>query len=217
MNNTIKNYIFDLDGTLINSCNEVLECFKKAFNVTGYPLDESRLTDNLIGPPLREIILNIAPELDDEKILNEITLNFRNIYDNDTNDSSVLYDGIFEFLTKLKESGKKVFLATLKPTKPTQRILRDFLPDIFDDVYTIDKFQKHITKKEMILDIIKKYNLNKSETLMLGDAASDAISANEAGITSVGALWGYGDNKEDLIENSKYVISRIEELGCLKI
>ena len=208
----IKNYIFDLDGTLINSCEEVMECFEKAFELSEYPIDKSRLTDNLIGPPLREIVQNIAPELKDEVIFERIIKNFRNVYDNDTDDKSKLYDGILDKLAELKNNGNRIFLATLKPTKPTKRILRDFGLNIFEDVYTIDKFEKFMTKTEMITDILKKYDLDKTETVMIGDAVSDVIAAKEAGIAGIGALWGYGSDKTDLIKNSKFVIKNIREL-----
>lgn len=208
----IKNYIFDLDGTLINSCEEVMQCFEKAFELSEYPIDKSRLTDNLIGPPLREIVQNIAPELKDEVIFERIIKNFRNVYDNDTEDKSKLYDGILDKLAELKNNGNRIFLATLKPTKPTKRILRDFGLNIFEDVYTIDKFEKFMTKTEMITDILKKYDLDKTETVMIGDAASDVIAAKEAGIAGIGAMWGYGSDKTALIRNSKFVIKNIREL-----
>lgn len=208
----IKNYIFDLDGTLINSCEEVMQCFEKAFELSEYPIDKNRLTDNLIGPPLREIVQNIAPELKDEVIFERIIKNFRNVYDNDTEDKSKLYDGILDKLAELKNNGNRIFLATLKPTKPTKRILRDFGLNIFEDVYTIDKFEKFMTKTEMITDILKKYDLDKTETVMIGDAASDVIAAKKAGIAGIGAMWGYGSDKTDLIKNSKFVIKNIKEL-----
>ena len=218
MDNGIKNYIFDLDGTVIDSCEEVLRCFELAFAKANYPINKNRLTSDLIGPPLKQIVQNIVPELKDEIVLENIISNFRNIYDNDTEDVTVIYTGVKEVLNNLKKQNKTVFLATLKPSKPTLRIVNDFnLKNIFNDIYTIDKFGNLMTKKEMIEDIIIKYNLNKSETVMIGDAPSDVISANEAGIISIGALWGYGSDKTDLIANSKFIIKNIGELGCLKI
>lgn len=217
MDKRIKNYIFDLDGTIINSCQEVLKCFEKAFAIVGYPINKSNLTSNLIGPPLAQIVQNIAPELKDEAVLNEVTDNFRMIYDNDTNDKSVLYEGIYDKLCELKQEGKKLFLATLKPTKPTNRILQSYKLDMFDDVYTIDKFNTLITKKDMLEDILNKYKLNPSETVMIGDALTDVEAANVTGIISIGALWGYGSDKTDLINHSKYLINSIKEIDSLEI
>lgn len=209
MLNSFDNYIFDLDGTLINSSEEVLLCFKKAFLNAGYPVDESRFTSDVIGPPLRQIIAIIAPDLTDEEIVSSVIKNFRTIYDYDENDISVLYDGIYDFVTNLKKDGKKLFIATFKPKIPAMRLVEKFFPNIFNDVYTIDKFGKQITKEEMINDIISKYGLDKTKTVMIGDAVSDVTAGKNAGITSVGVLWGYGSDKTELIKNADFVINKI--------
>ena len=206
-----KNYIFDLDGTIINSSKEVLICFEKAFEKANYIIDKSRLTPNVIGPPLRDIIKLIAPEIKENKI-DEIEKIFHEIYDNDLNDISEIYTGMYELLNEIKLKGHNLFMATYKPTSPTERIIKQFHLDMFDDIYTIDKFGKHITKTDMINDIVQKYNLNKSETVMIGDAASDVISAKEAKVTAIGVLWGYGEEKTGLINNSDIIVKSINEL-----
>ena len=207
----INNYILDLDGTIINSSNEVLLCFEKAFAQSNYKIDKSRLTPNVIGPPLKEIIKLIAPEINENDI--EIVMeNFRLIYDYDEHDISEYYSGVLEFLNKAKSSGKKLFIATYKPEKPTRRIEKQFKMDMFEEIYTIDKFGEHITKTQMINDILNKFNLKKEETVMIGDASSDVISAKEADVTGIGVLWGYGDDKTNLIKNSDYVVKNTQEL-----
>lgn len=217
MLNQFQNIIFDLDGTLVNSSEEVLVCFKKAFDKANYPVDESRLTSDIIGPPLRQILETIAPELSDEDKISEIIANFRQIYDYDENDISVMYDGILEILKELKKSNKKIFIATFKPQIPTMRVVEMFgIKDMFDDIYTIDKFGKHITKDEMISNIVETYGLNKVDTVMVGDAASDVTAAKKAGVTALGVLWGYGTDKSKLIENSDLLVESSKELLCQK-
>ena len=211
-----SNYIFDLDGTLINSSKEVLLCFRKAFEQADYPVLPSRLNSNVIGPPLRDIITIIAPELTDNRTIEAVENNFRKLYDYDENDISELYFGVPDILLDLKHKGKRLFLATFKPQKPTQRILKQFKLDIFEDVYTIDKFEHHITKTEMIEDIIEKYSLLRNETAMVGDAKSDMAAAKEAEVTAIGALWGYGTDKAPLRKTADYCINDMEELICQK-
>ena len=206
------NYIFDLDGTLINSSNEVLLCLKNAFKKSNYDIDETGLTSNLIGPPIKQIIQAIVPELKDEVKLSEIISTFRYFYDNEEDDISDIYPDVYQTLEHLKSFGKKLFIATFKPQKSTMRILRQFNMDYFEDVYTIDKFDRHITKEEMIKDIINKYNLDAKKTVMIGDAKTDMIAAKSAEITAVGALWGYGDDKQPLIDNADITIKGMKEL-----
>ena len=192
------NYIFDLDGTIINSSNEVLLCFEKAFAKANYKIDKSRLTPNVIGPPLKEIIKLIAPEIP-ENDMQQVMANFREIYDYDENDISEYYSGIEEFLRQAKKDGKRLFIATFKPEKPTRRIEKQFKMDMFED-------------------ILNKYNLKKEETVMIGDASSDVIAAKQAGIKGIGVLWGYGENKTPLIENADIIVKNTEELKeCLKL
>lgn len=217
MNSCIKNYIFDLDGTIINSSEEVLLCFKKAFDLSNVSIDESRLTTEVIGPPLVDIIKLIAPDLNDEAKINLVMQNFRQIYDNDENDISCFYDGIFEFLQKLKRENKKVFLATFKPMLPTMRIIKKMKLDMFDDIYTIDKFGGKITKSEMIEDIVNKYALKKEETVMIGDAITDMTAAKQAGVVGIAALWGYEKDKLKLAEVTGLSIKDIRNLECLKL
>ena len=202
--NNFKNYIFDLDGTLINSSNEVLLCFKKAFAQANYPIDEKNLTSDIIGPPLNNIIKLIAPNINEQKT-QDVTKYFRQIYDYDENDISVVYDGFYEILNHLKQINSKLFIATLKPYIPTKRVLQKFnLADFFDDIYTIDKFEGKYTKEQMVVDIITKYNLDKQSTVMAGDAKGDIIAGKNAGVKTIAALWGYGTNKEDIVNEADY-------------
>lgn len=212
------NYIFDFDGTIINSQKDVFLCFERAFEKVNYEIDKSRLNPDVIGPPLKEIIKLIAPELKDEVLIDEICSVFRNIYDNDPNDNTFIYDGVYEFLKHLKEENKKVFMATFKPMAPTLMLSKKLhIEEFFDDIYGIDKFGKHITKQEMIEDIISKYSLDKSKTVMIGDAPTDMTAAHNAGIKGIGVLWGYGSNKQPLIENSDIIVNNISEMETIKL
>ena len=208
-----KNYIFDLDGTLINSFDEVKKCFILAFEKAKYPVDRSRLTPEIIGPPLYDIVCNIIPEEKDENKIHQIVKNYNFFYDNEENDISKIYNGVFKVLDNLKKNNCRIFMATYKPDAPTLRIVKQFnFTDYFEEIYTIDKFGEHITKTQMIEIILEKYNLKKSETVMVGDAVSDMVCAKSAGVVAAGALWGYGNEKQPLINNADYTLKSIEEL-----
>lgn len=208
----MRNYIFDLDGTLINSSEEVMKCFSMAFEKSEYPLDKSRLTPEIIGPPLDEIIQNLAPEINDKNKIDELVKNFSYFYDNEQNDISKIYDGVYEVLETLQKDNCRLFMATFKPTAPTMRIVSQFNLNYFEEIYTIDKFGEFITKTDMINIILDKYGLDKNETCMVGDAVSDVKSAKSAGVLAIGALWGYGKDKQPLIENSDITLKNIKEL-----
>lgn len=205
--------IFDMDGTLLDSSLEVMLCLEKAFVMENIKIDKSRLTSNIIGPPLIEIVKSVLPEINDIE-LDKVVKNFRSIYDNNENDKSCLYEGIYDLLVELKSLNKNLFIATNKPAIPTRRLIKKFNLSIFDDIFTIDKIQNEIlSKREMVAMIILEYNLNKQTTLMIGDALCDINAAKDNNIRSIGALWGYGDDKQPLIDNADFVLESVKDIN----
>lgn len=204
--------IFDMDGTLLDSSIEVMLCLEKAFEMENMEIDKSRLTSNIIGPPLKGIVKSVLPEISDIN-LNNVVKYFRAMYDDDENDSSCLYEGIYDLLVELKNFGKKLFIATNKPTIPTQRLVKKFNLSMFDDIFTIDKIEdKMLSKREMIAMILSENNLKKQTTIMIGDALGDINAAKDNGIKSIGALWGYGDDKQPLVDNADFVVERVKDI-----
>lgn len=209
----IENFIFDMDGTILNSSTEVLKCLRKAYEETGIAYDASRISTDVIGPPLRGIFQLISPEITDSEVLDRLESVYRKYYDYSEDDSSVLYDGIFDLLNLLNKMNKKLFIATNKPAIPTMRLMKSLGLDFFIDIYTLDKFEnKQINKKMMVKDIIDKYNLDKAKTVMIGDASGDVQAGKINGILSVGVLWGYAKDKKPLIEASDLVVDSVLEL-----
>lgn len=215
----LKDYeavIFDLDGTILNSLVEVMLCLQEAFEIENLKIDKSRLNHNIIGPPLDIIVKTVLPELTDEVAL-KVVDNYNKIYDSEKYQGSFLYDGTFELLTELKEVGKKLFIATNKPHKSTLRLVNNFKLSMFDDIYSIDKFENRIiSKTDMIKDILSRYGFDKSKVVMVGDALGDVLAANNNGIDSIGALWGYGDDKRPIRESAKFLVDSVNDLLRVK-
>jgi len=208
--NQFDNFIFDLDGTLVDSAGEVLTCIEKAFNKCNVAFDKERLNPSVMGPSLAEIAVIVKPELSDKSVINNIVLEYRKLYDYDENDITELYDGIRDWLLYLKENNKKIFVATNKPKIPTLRLIKSLDINFLDDIYMVDKYNdKKLTKLQMIEEIVLKYNLSKEKTVMVGDCLSDVDAANKAGVYSLAALWGYEKNKSLLKETADFYLEKI--------
>jgi len=136
-----ENFIFDMDGTIIDSSEEVLLCLKKACGFHNAEINANNFSPDVIGPPLWDIVQAIIVDCENQDLIDKITADFRKIYDNDENDKSEMYENTYRWLVFLKNSGKKLFLATNKPTTPTKRLLKKFDLDMFEDFYTIDKYE----------------------------------------------------------------------------
>ncbi len=208
----INNFIFDLDGTIINSSEEVLFCLDKTFQNLKLSYDKTKLNINIIGPPLSCMMEELRPELVKEKRTDKVVAEFNRIYDNKEDDRSFIYEGMYEVLLELKKRGKRLFIATNKFIPPTVRVMKKFKLDMFEDFYTIDRLPDTKSKSDMINDILQKYKLNPSETIMIGDTVFDVQAGKNSNVVSGGVIWGYGIDKTDLKKFSDIVFKTPDEI-----
>lgn len=208
---TYKNFIFDLDGTLVDSMEDIEYCFKKAiFDETGIEIVEFR--DPISGPPLSEVINKLLPDYPDSTKLN-IRKKFRDIYDYYDYRATHLIEGSSELLKKLKSSGKRVYLATNKPLIPTMKILNKLEINIFDDIATIDSNDSaNMSKSEMIALLISKCKLEKTETIMIGDYSTDIIAAKNNSVDAVALTNGNFLLQDAVAIGSEYIFNKISDI-----
>jgi len=196
--NKFDNFIFDFDGTLVDTQIDIKESLKKAiYSAKGTTIDISSIR---IGPPLEEMIRSLLTIVSDNEI-KEIVNSFRAIYSDCGFINTFCYLDIEKLLFELKKKGKQVFVATNKPGYLTKKIINKLNIHYFDDIATIDSVEgSSLSKKEMISLLIEKHSLIRSFTLMIGDTASDINAAHNNGVFSVGVGYGY-ERKEDLIKS----------------
>jgi phosphoglycolate phosphatase len=203
MLNGKNNFIFDLDGTLINSSPEIINCFKEALKINNV-IPKVQINRSIIGPPLDDVLDSLLNECDKNKIP-QIVETYINLYDEDFCLRSQLYDGVYESLKKLSLE-KKLFLITNKRSIPTKKILETTgIIDLFNSYYSIDKNEPDISNKSKLIGyVIDNLNLNLQESLYIGDTHGDAIASKQNKLDFVFANWGYGmymSNSSSCIEN----------------
>lgn len=199
--------LFDLDGTITDPfegiTNSVIYALKKYSKEVP---DRSELR-SFIGPPLHTSFAEKFKMNDAEA--EDMVKAYREYYPQKGIFECELYPGIKELIIKLKKSGRKVILATLKPEPFAIKILEHFgLLEYFDIISATD-LQNSVVEKE---DIIKKALFGKKgyTAVMIGDRGSDIIGAAKTGIASIGVTFGYGSYEE--LANADYICDSVEEL-----
>ncbi len=207
----IENVMFDLDGTLIDSAGDIVECLEAAFRAAEVterlPIVRARL-----GPPLAEIIAAVAPGLDRETT-DRVIGNFRKLYDNSRFRRTHLKVGVSDTLDHLCKRGKGVFLVTNKPALPTKKIIEKLNVDVFTDIMTPDaRPGSSLGKADMIRILIGRWKLDRGSTLMVGDSASDVHAARDNGIRAAAVTDGYGDAEDIIRSKPDYVLIRCDAI-----
>ena len=188
-----KYWIFDFDGTLIDSEKHVRETFLKITK----EIAPKRLVfaeKVLIGPPLEETAKEILGD-SQAKSLKVFTDNFIKIHDNEILKNTMPYINSERTLRKLFSMGHKIAVATNKRWKPTMQIINHFGWDkFFFSIECSDSEIKRRTKSKMIKDLLIK-DINFQKAFFVGDTLSDGISAKNNNLRFIKASYGYGHNE----------------------
>lgn len=202
--------IFDLDGTLLDTSPDILDCLAKAYEKTTGSVPPG-LTVSAVGPSLSEMIRFLTPELSEEQ-LETVTSNFRASYDSSSYPKTKPYPGMLRLLKEL--SGRATLLvATNKRRTPTLRILDLMGMTCFKDIMTFDTEPgKKLEKSQSILILLERWKLEGAKTAYVGDTAADILAAKKAGVSAIAITWGYG-NKAELAKNKPdYLVRNVAEL-----
>lgn len=204
-----ENYIFDLDGTIVDSRQDLENCLGLAYQKHGLDFNNELL---VIGPTIDKIIKILTPDCSDD-VMKSLIQAFRIEYLLSNSKHTQLYDGVLDFIVNLKSKNCQVFLATNKPIVPTKKIIEKFSLSFFSEVSTPDFLENKVLSKTQMIDyIISKYNLEPSKTLMIGDTEGDIVAGKNNKISTCAYLGGYGAMLDIQNASPDIIFSSYDEL-----
>ena len=209
----LRNAIFDLDGTLVDSASDIRSAIAEAYASIAIGGLADAIDTIVIGPPLAEIVRSLTPDLAEEQYASLVAA-FRRAYDNRPLGETKTCSGVWDVIHKLSDSDATLLVATNKPDLATRRVLAATgLKDCFRDVMTPDAFPSgKASKTEMVRHLMGKWKLEPEVTFVFGDAVSDMEAARQNGVGSVAILSGYG-KREELMNCQPTVL--LESMGGL--
>ena len=213
----IKAVLFDLDGTLANTLNDLGNSVNCTLKKYGYPTHSLESYKLKVGGGMRNLIHKSLPESDrNEETELKLLKDFLDYYSKHFVDETVLYEGIEPLLHKLKEKGMKLAVVTNKAQDMTDLLLKKlFSDDTFD--YILGKREGIPTKPdpEPAFIVIDKLNVNSDECIFLGDSGVDMLTALNCGALPVGVLWGFRSADELKKSGCRFLLNNPDELLTL--
>lgn len=207
----IKYVLVDLDGTITDSEEGVTKCIKYALEYYGIQVPDIKALRKYIGPPITYSFKDAG--LPDELVDAGIA-KYRERYNSIGLYEASIYDGVPEMLQALRESGKKLILATSKPLMFASKVMEHFKMDVLmDDLCGADSDRNRNEKADVINYIFEKHGItDKSEVIMVGDTKYDVEGANLCGIDTIGVLWGFGTEESLHNAGAKYIAPTPEKV-----
>jgi phosphoglycolate phosphatase len=193
--------LFDLDGTLLNTLEDIADSVNRTLMKMGFPTHELDAYRYLVGDGALMLISRALPE--DKRVTATIKTcieDFRKDYSSHWNIKTHPYKGIPELLDALKERGIKMGVLSNKPHTITQQCVTQILPHWRFDVVLGQKDSVPLKPDPSgALAVAQDMKISPSHFLYLGDTAIDMKTAQTVGMFPVGVLWGFRP-EEELVE-----------------
>ena len=204
-----KTILFDLDGTLTDSGEGIINCVIYALERFGLPIPSRESLRYFVGPPLHESFIKQGVPVDQAE---KAVAVYRERYLPIGNFENIPYPGIRELLETLKTEGHTLYVATSKPEQISIDVLEHFdLAKYFDRICgaTMDTSRSN---KEAVIAYLLEQNGRTDNIIMVGDTKFDVIGAKAHGIPCIGVSWGYGEIQDMLEAGASAIVHSTEEL-----
>ena len=190
----IKAVIWDLDGTLLNTLDDLAASTNAALAQNGLP---QRTTDEVrcfVGNGVRRLIEQAVPELGEkhpqfQKVLDDFVVH----YGAHSRDNTRPYDGIMEALAQLTEMGAMHAIVSNKIDFAVKALSQDYFPGRMKSAVGDDPSRRKKPAPDSVLEAMRQMGVTAEECVYVGDSDVDVITARNAGIPCVAVTWGFRD------------------------
>lgn len=211
----IKGVIFDLDGTLANTLEDLKDSLNMAMTDLSLPLHNNESVIKCLNNGMKMFVRRSVPEeLRTDELLEKVSLKYHHYYRLNHMNKTFFYDGINDLLHTLKaEFGLKIAVISNKDNLYTKNIVNAL--DINHDVDVAYGFRDGIPHKpspESVFGVMEELGITKEETVFVGDSNVDVKTAANAGIPSIGVLWGFKGRASFPEEQPNYLAEKPEDI-----
>jgi phosphoglycolate phosphatase len=214
----IRLLIFDLDGTLVDSRQDLTNSVNAMLRHFERPELPSELISTYIGDGAPMLVRRALGDPDDEKFVDEALIFFLTYYKEHKLDNTYVYEGLKDSLAAIRSARNndlKMAVLSNKPVNPSRAIVDALgLDRFFFQVYGGNSFATKKPDPEGALRLLQEADVRPEEAVMIGDSANDVLTARNAGMYSVGLMYGLSPSTLQTVPPD-VLLDRPDELGEL--
>ena len=193
----IKLILFDLDGTLIDSLEDLAEAVNHALGLRGLPLHSVAEYRRMVGHGVRNLVKQALPEGADDALVDSALTDFKAYYQAHIDVHTRPYPGIPELLTDLQAHGVQLAVASNKFQEGTEYLIQRFFPgNRFVAILGNRPGAPLKPDPEIVQEVLRKADVQPADALLVGDSPTDMKTAANGGIESIAVTWGYRTAEE---------------------
>lgn len=184
-------YVFDMDGTILNTIDDLLDTTNYAMERMGYPLHTLEEVKWFVGNGINKLIERAVPEGTSEEDIAKTFEHFMKYYNIHCKDKTGPYEGISELLKRLKEAGKKLAVVSNKADGPVKVLADEVFPGLFDIAIGEKPGVNKKPARDMVDIAIETLGCKREEAVYIGDTDVDFNTAKNSDLDCILCSWGF--------------------------
>lgn len=184
--------IFDLDGTLIDTIEDLGTAVNHALGLRGLPQHSIAQYRDMVGHGIRQLVINALGPAAGDPLTDEVLADFVDYYVAHIDVHTRPYPGMQQLLADLQKKGIRLSVASNKFQQGTEKLVREFFPDIHFVAVLGNSPELPLKPDAAVVQLImEKAGVSREETVFVGDSATDMKTAANGGVRSIGVSWGF--------------------------
>lgn len=204
--------IFDLDGTLLNTLDDLKDSLNYTLNKHGYEARTLEEVRSFVGNGVQKLVERALPAETSAEEMQKCLATFKEHYNKNMQNKTRPYDGIMELLAELKNNNYKTAIVSNKFDAAVKELAKDYFGDLINVAIGESAAIKRKPAPDSVFAALKELESDIGNALFIGDSETDVQTAKNAGLTCVGVTWGFRTREVLLNEGADYIIDAPNEL-----
>ena len=210
--NVYDTYIFDLDGTLLDTLDDLAASTNYALRHNGLPEHTTDDVRRFVGNGVRKLIERAVPRGEEHPLFEQTLADFREYYTRHSSDCTRPYPGVMELLGRLRSHGKKVAVVSNKFHAATEALCCHYFPSLVDVAIGESVGIRKKPAPDTVVEALRQLGVDKSGAVYVGDSDVDIETARQSGLPCISVLWGFRDRPFLLSHGATTLVERPEEI-----
>ena len=207
-----KAVIFDLDGTILNTLDDLADSVNYALSYFGFPVRTIDEVREFVGNGIKNLILRAVPKGTSEQTAEKVLDCFKSYYKEHSAVKTKAYDGINECLLKLKQNGIKIAVVTNKAHFAAVPLCDMYFPGLIDVVIGEREGVRKKPHPDTVIQAMESIGVVSSDCVYVGDSDVDIDTAKNSGMPCISVTWGFRSRDFLLDNGATTIVDTIEQL-----